>query len=266
MKAALIQISSRLDPAHNLKTIQNLIDEAKSENPELEAIFLPEVFYSMSDGTKPTPDLVEGENEHYQAIKNLAKSNNLYLLGGSVATKEGDRILNRCYNFKPNGDLISFYDKIHLFTIDLKKESTVLDEAAVYDAGNKLVDFKLGDFHFGITICFDLRFPEIYREYYSRGVNVFTISSAFTVPTGKAHWLTLLKSRAIENQSYVIACDQWGEHNEKIKTWGHSYVIDPWGEVVAECGEGEKYALFELDIDLIKKIRSRMTMKKRDIT
>ena len=95
------------------------------------------------------------------------------------------------------------------------------------------------------------------------GVNVFTVASAFTVPTGKAHWLTLLKARAIENQAYVIACDQWGEHNEKIQTYGHSYIIDPWGEVIAECGEGETYALAELCVKRLEQIRGRIDMSPR---
>lgn len=266
MKAALIQITSKLDPEHNLTVIQDLIDQARASDPQIQAVFLPEVFYSMSDGKSPTPYLVEDGNEHYKAIQALAKSNSLYLLGGSAATMSRGNIVNRSYNFAPDGELIAAYDKVHLFTIDHKGESTVLDEAKVYSSGNKLVDFQIGDFHFGISICFDLRFPEIYREYYSRGVNVFSIASAFTVPTGRAHWLTLLKARAIENQSYVIASDQYGDHNELIKTWGHSYVIDPWGEIVAEIGEGEGFSNFELDIDLIQKIRSRMTMHKRQFT
>lgn len=263
MKAAIIQICSKLDPNTNLAKISELINAAKTEQPALEAVFLPEVFYSMSDGTKPTPYLIEEGNEHFQNIADLAKKHNVYLLGGSAATKKGSGIVNRSYNFNPAGELIAQYDKIHLFTIDLAQDRTVLDEAKVYTKGSELSDFKIGQFHFGLSICFDLRFPELYRKYYAKGVNVFTISSAFTVPTGKAHWLTLLKARAIENQSYVIASDQWGEHNDKMKTWGHSYVIDPWGEVVAECGEGENFALFELDYSLIEKIRGRMTMASR---
>lgn len=266
MKAAILQLTSGLEPGPNLKRIQELIDAAKKQDPDIKAIFLPEVFYSMSDGRSPTPFLIENGNEHYRAISQLAKENSVCLLGGSAATKRGDEIVNRSYNFSANGDLIAQYDKIHLFTIDLKRESTVLDESKVYSPGNKLVDFKLEGFHFGLSVCFDLRFPEVFREYYARGVNVFSISSAFTVPTGKAHWLTLLKARAIENQSYVIASDQWGDHNENIKTWGHSYVIDPWGEVIAEIPEGEGFACFELDQGLISKIRGRMTMQKRQFT
>lgn len=263
MKIALIQICSKLDPQENIAKIDQLISDCKAKHPNIEAVFLPEVFYSMSDGTKPTPFLVEMENEHYQNIAGLAKRHNVALLGGTAASLLDSQVINRSYNFDAAGNLLAHYDKIHLFSIDLKSERTVLDEAAVYTAGNKTQAFDFGEFKIGLTICFDLRFPELFREYFRQGVNVFTVASAFTKVTGKAHWLTLLKARAIENQSYVIACDQWGEHNDKISTWGHSYAIDPWGEVIAECGEGEGFAVCELEISKIDKIRSRMDMSPR---
>ncbi|MFT6632336.1 MAG: putative amidohydrolase [Bacteriovoracaceae bacterium] len=265
MKVALIQICSVLDPKVNLAKIKELITKAKKEDPNLEAVFLPEVFYSMSNGEGATPYLVEPGNEHYDAIKNIAIDHNLYLLGGTAATNIEGKVLNRSYNFTPKGELLAHYDKIHLFAVDLKgkTKSTILDEAKVYTAGNELKTFDIGPLKFGLTICFDLRFPELFRKYYTQGVNVFTISSAFTVPTGRAHWLTLLKARAIENQAYVIACDQWGEHNEKIQTYGHSYIIDPWGEIIADCGEGETYSICELKIERINHIRGRLDMTPR---
>ncbi len=266
MKIAIIQICSKLDPLINVDKINDFIAKAKAET-DIEAVFLPEVFYSMSDGTKPTPYLVEKNNEHYTRIQKMAMDNQVYLLGGSAATKLGDKVVNRSYNFAPDGELIRDYDKIHLFAVNLQgKNKTHIDESMVYSAGSHLRSFHLAGFKFGLSICFDLRFPEIFREYYTQGVNVFTVSSAFTVPTGKAHWLTLLKARAIENQSYVIASAQWGEHNEKIKTYGHSCVVDPWGDVIAECGDKEGYAICELSLERIKSIRSRMDMSPRVLT
>ena len=263
MKVAILQISSVLDPQVNLDKIHSMIDAAKNE-ASIDAVFLPEVFYSMSDGKSPSPYLVDErrQNEHFHAISNIAKRHNIYLLGGSAATQTSKGIMNRVYNFNPDGELINTYDKIHLFSVNLrgKNKETVINESDVYSSGSELVDFKLNDFHFGMTVCFDLRFPELFRKYYQRGVNVFSVSSAFTVPTGKAHWLTLLKARAIENQSYVIATDQWGKHNEKMETYGHSVVIDPWGKVIADCGEGENYKIAELDLAVIEKIRGRMNI------
>ncbi len=263
MKIAILQISSTLDPVVNLKKIHQLIEQAKNE-AKIEAIFLPEVFYSMSDGKTPTPYLIDEEkrNEHFMAISNIAKQHSIYVLGGSAATKTENGIMNRVYNFDPNGILLNTYDKIHLFSVNLKGKTkeTIINESDVYSAGKDLVDFELAGLHFGMTVCFDLRFPELFRKYYQKGVNVFSVSSAFTVPTGKAHWLTLLKARAIENQSYVIATDQWGKHNEKMETYGHSVVIDPWGQVIAECGEGENYKIAEIDLSVVEKIRGRMNI------
>lgn len=266
MKIAMIQICSALEPEKNLKKINQLIKQAKQQEPELDAVFLPEVFYSMSDGDTVTPFLVEEGNEHFLAIKELAVQNKVALLGGTAATKLGASVVNRSFNFNAKGELIAQYDKTHLFSINLKQEKTVLDEAQVYTPGSELTMFDWGGFKIGLSVCFDLRFPELYRRYFSHGVNLFTVASAFTIPTGKAHWLTLLKARAIENQAYVVAVDQWGVHNKKISTWGHSYVIDPWGEVVAECGEGETFALCELDIKKVQKVRQRMDVSQKLFT
>jgi predicted amidohydrolase len=265
MKIALIQICSVLDPEANLSKIQELINSVKKEDSSVEHFFLPEVFYSMSDGTEATPFLVESGNEHFKKIQNIAIENKIYLLGGTAATKVGSKIINRSYNFSPNGKEICEYDKINLFAVNLKesKTSTVIDEAIVYSAGDKLKSFTLGGFNFGLTICFDLRFPEMFREYFKRGVNVYSVSSAFTYATGKAHWETLLRARAIENQAYVIACNQWGKHNEKFSTYGHSMVIDPWGEVIANCEEGERYSICEISLERIEKIRGRMNISPR---
>lgn len=258
MKIAVIQLESKLDPEVNLATIRTFLKEAKEQKAE--AVFLPEVFYSMSDGTKATPYLVEGHNQHYQNIQNLAKEFGIFLLGGSAATLVNGKIFNRNFNFAPNGTELSFYDKTHLFACDLSRDPSkkIVDEGVIYSAGNELKMLKFGEFTLGLGICFDLRFPEMFREYFNRGANVMTISAAFTVPTGKAHWHVLQRARAIENQSYVIASGQWGTHNEKMKTFGHSLIIDPWGEVLADAGEGEKIIFAELSMDRIKEIRSRL--------
>lgn len=259
MKTAVIQLCSQLEPQINLEKISNLIAKAKT-SMAIEAVFLPEVFYSMSDGTKATPYLVEKENEHYQAIRNIALEHNVYLLGGSAATKLGDKVVNRAYNFAPNGTELASYDKLNLFSVDLSKDAskTVLDEATVYTQGSRPQLLDLGEWRIGLGICFDLRFPELYRHYFSRGANLMTVASAFTVPTGKAHWEALLRARAIENQSYVIASAQWGKHNERISTYGHSMIVDPWGEVICQVGEGEGFAVAEISLERVSEIRQRM--------
>ena len=219
MKIALVQICSGLDPKANLEKIDTYIKQAK-EQADVEAVFLPEVFYSMSDGTKPTPYLIEEGNEHWSAIRKLATDNKVYLLGGSAATNLDGRVINRAWNFDPNGNDLGHYDKMHLFAVDLSKTSnkTVIDEATVYTSGSTPKLINVGDWKIGLGICFDLRFPEFFRHYHEQGANLLTVASAFTVPTGKAHWEVLLRARAIENQSYVVASGQWGENNDKINS------------------------------------------------
>ena len=258
MKIGVIQLQSVLDPNKNLETIRNFLKSAVHENAQ--AVFLPEVFYSMSDGTQPTPYLIEGHNEHFQAIRSLAKDFGLYVLGGSAATLVDGKILNRSYNFNPQGEEIGAYDKLNLFSCDLSKHPShqIIDEGKVYSKGDKARMIEVGGFKIGLSICFDLRFPELFRSYSAHGANLLSISSAFTVPTGKAHWHTLLRARAIENQCYVVASAQWGKHNERLSTFGHSLVVDPWGEIIVDAQEGEKIVFAELSFDRIKSVRERL--------
>lgn len=258
MKIGVIQICSVLDPKENLAKIRKFLADAKKNNAE--AVFLPEVFYSMSDGTKPTPYLVDGHNEHYEAIKNLALESGVAILGGSAATFLNGKVVNRSYNFSSRGEDLGFYDKMHLFACDLSNDpsKTIVNESKVYSPGNTSKMIDLGKFKMGVGICFDLRFPEMFRSYSYQGATLLSISSAFTVPTGKAHWHTLLRARAIENQCYVVASAQWGQHNEKLSTFGHSLVIDPWGEIIVDALDGEKIVYATLDPEKIKSTRIRL--------
>jgi len=260
MKIGVVQLESVLDPEVNLNKIRKFLTEAKSSGAQ--AVFLPEVFYSISDGTRPTPYLVEGHNEHFEAIRKLALDSGLYILGGSAATKVDGKILNRSYNFNPKGEEIAAYDKMNLFSVDLSKHpsNTVIDESKVYTGGTKPKLMDVGGFKIGLSICFDLRFPELFRWYSSQGANVLSISSAFTVPTGKAHWHTLVRARAIENQCYVVASAQWGKHNERMSTYGHSLVVDPWGEVLADAAEGEKIIYADLENEKLESVRARLNV------
>lgn len=260
MKIALIQLTSVLDPQENLREISKYIISAKSEGAEY--IFLPEVFYSMSDSNSATPFLIEDGNEHHKNILRLASDNGVYLLGGSAATKIGDKVINRIYNIDPNGNELLGYDKINLFACDLSRHSSgqVIDEADVYTAGNEPRILELNDWKIGLSLCFDVRFPEMYRDYARKGCQLMSVASAFSQPTGKAHWNTLVRARAIETQSYVVASGQVGVHNEKIKTFGHSLVVDPWGDILVELGEEPGYAVVELSKKRVEAIRKRMNV------
>ncbi|GAB4021866.1 MAG: carbon-nitrogen hydrolase family protein [Bdellovibrio sp.] len=255
IKIGVIQLTSQLDYKVNLEKISSFLEKASQESAKY--IFLPECFYSMSDGTKPSPHLINGMDEHYANIQNLAKKYQVYLLAGSAAIKEGDKVKNRAYNFAPDGTDLGQYDKIHLFSCDImrKGEEKRINEADIYTPGQTPQLIQAGPFNIGLGICFDLRFPEQSRDYTMKGANLLTYSSAFTVPTGRAHWHTLLRARAIENQLFVVAPAQWGVHNQRIITYGHSLVIDPWGEVLVDAGEGEKIVFAELDLERVNEVR-----------
>jgi len=260
MKIGLIQLTSVLDFQINLEKISDFLGQAK--NQKIETVFLPECFYSISDGTCPTPFLVDPvkKNEHYLNIQALAKDFGLNIVGGSAATLLNNQVINRCYNFDSNGNELAHYDKIHLFKVNLSNHESrkVIDESQIYTPGSSSQILELGEFKIGLSICFDLRFPKMYRDYFHTGCQVLTGSAAFTVPTGMAHWHVLNRARAIENQSYMISAAQWGVHNEKIQTFGHSLVIGPWGEIIADGGEGEKLLVSEISLDAVKQVRLRM--------
>ncbi len=262
MKVGIIQLTSVLDFKVNLEKIRTFLQEAKDCN--VEAVFLPECFYSMSDGSGPTPYLINGENEHYLNIQKLAKEFSLYILGGSAAAMGAGEVVNRCFNFSPEGRDLGTYDKIHLFSCNIQKngESKVLDEGKVYTPGHDYKMIDAGGIKIGLGICFDLRFSEMAYAYAKKGAQVLTYSSAFTVPTGRAHWHILARARAIENQCYVIAPAQWGENNDKIQTYGHSLIIDPWGEVLADAKEGEKLIVADLDLNKIEDVKNSVIMKR----
>ena len=257
MKIALLQMTSVLDYRENMGKVERAAVEVAACG--VRHLFLPECFYSLGDGTAPVPHLVEAENSHYRRIQNLAVDKKVYLLGGSVAFRMGDgSVVNRALNFSPVGEALGHYDKRHLFRS--RMGGGVVNEADIYRAGEEAVVVAAEPFSIGLGICFDLRYPEMGREYFHRGVNLLTYASAFTVPTGKAHWHTLLRARAIENQCFVVAAAQWGRHNSKISTFGHSLVVDPWGEVLMDGGEGEKTLVVELDPARVGRVRSMVQL------
>jgi predicted amidohydrolase len=258
VKVSVYQFTSLLDFKVNLEKVKIAAEEAKAKGTEI--LCLSECFYSMSDGKSSTPYLVEEQNQHYLNIQSVAKDFELYLIGGTAASKSKDgRIVNRAYNFSPKGEDLGHYDKIHLFSCDLKGKKKV-DEADIYESGHELNTVTVGGLKFGLNICFDLRFSEMAFQHRKDGCNVLLYPSAFTVPTGRAHWHALLRARAIENQSYVIAPGQWGQHHENVRTYGHSLIVDPWGEILADAGEGEGLITAYLDLDLIQDVRSRVPM------
>ena len=260
MKIAVIQLCSELDYKKNLKKIKHFLQEAKKQ--KVKAVFLPECFYSLGDGITLTPYLVEHENEHYQNIRSLALDYEVYLLGGSAATREDGKIFNRSYNFNSQGESLGYYDKIHLFSCEIGEgvSKKTVDEGKIYNSGRELSTVLVKDIKIGLSICFDLRFPWMYSEYSKKGVDVLSVSSAFTPISGKAHFHILSRARAIESQCFLIAACQWGKHNKYVTTYGHSLVVDPWGEVLADGEYGEKIMIIDLNLDKLNEVRKTIKM------
>lgn len=266
MKIGIIQLNSRYEPQTNLEKIKNFIKEAKRQNAD--AVFLPETFYSMHNGINHFPYPLKENCDDFKFIANLAKENEIYILGGSAAMPSpvnSSKLVNRSLNFNSKGELIATYDKINLFSCNIKNNNH--DERIHYDAGTKLQTFDIEEFgaKIGLSICFDLRFSSLYRKYYEMNVNLISISSAFTKVTGAAHWHTLVRARAIESQAFVVAVNQWGKHgdinNPKApETFGHSLVVNPWGELLYDAKEGESVHVVDINFQEIESVRTRISM------
>ena len=256
MKVSVLQLTSQLSAQENLDKIDSLIPRAKEQGSQV--VFLPEVFLSMNDGNGPTPYLVEAGNEWEEKIKSLAKKHQVYLLGGTCATKVGDKIMNRAYNISPDGEIINTYDKRNVFKCTI--EGKEIDEGKVYSKGDKECIVDIDKLKIGINVCVDLRYPELFQSYRNQGCNIISVSSAFTKKTGELHWNTLLRARAIENQCYIVAANQYGKHNDVWETYGHSVIYSPWGDLLVDLKEGESVGTAEVDLAFMEEVRKRITL------
>ena len=255
MKTAAIQMVSSPAVSVNLDSALTLLKQAAQSGAELAV--LPEYFCLL--GNRDTDKL--GIQESYgqgviqQFLADTARALGMWIVGGTLplsigkaeaqsagsATAHAARVHNSSLVFSPAGACVARYDKIHLFWFDNGQER--YDESRVLQAGNQPVTFELASrdghvWRIGMSICYDLRFPELYRGYAQSGVDMLLVPSAFTHTTGQAHWEVLLRARAIENQAFVVAAAQGGLHDNGRRTWGHSMLVDPWGAVVAQRPEG----------------------------
>lgn len=260
MRVACLQLCSGDNPAVNLDTVSRLLQEAAAQGVQL--ALLPENFAFMG-GDLERKRHFAGEEVPGIVLPFLAEAaarHRLYLVGGSLLrVGTADKLRNSSPVFGPDGRLLASYDKIHLFDIELPSERH--RESELIEPGAGPVWLDLPGWRLGLSICYDLRFPELYRHYAAAGCQLLSIPSAFTVPTGQAHWEVLLRARAIENQAYVLAPAQGGEHPGGRSTYGHSLIVDPWGEVLARGSaqaDGGELLVAEIDGDRLQQVRERL--------
>ena len=258
MKIAALQMVSTPSVERNLEAARQLVAQAARSGARL--VVLPEYFCLMgrSDRDKLAVAEVAGAGPIQQMLSDAAREHRVWLVGGTLPLRcdDPDRVLNSNCVFAPDGSLAARYDKIHLFRYDNGRER--YDEGVAIQAGSEPVAFAADDLRVGLSVCYDLRFPELYRALMHPPCDLLCVPSAFTQTTGAAHWELLLRARAVENQCYVIAAAQGGLHENGRRTFGHSMVVDPWGDVVGVLPEGEGVVLAELDPARLASVRTRL--------
>lgn len=238
LNVAVIQLNSQADVARNLEQARLLVQRAKSRGAEL--VLLPENFaFFGGEAEKRQAAEALGEGPISRALSDMARENALHVVGGGFPERSGDaeRPHNTLLAVGPDGSHVAVYRKIHLFDVELGSGGSYSESAAT-SAGSSVVVADIAGFKVGLSICYDLRFPELYRALADQGAEVLLVPAAFTLHTGKDHWHVLLRARAIEAQSFVLAAAQHGAHPGGRQTYGHSLVADPWGTVIAEASDG----------------------------
>lgn len=257
-KVACLQVNASDDMAANIKVAADMTRDAVAQGAAL--VLMPENVSMMEWGRAAITAKAMPEATHaaLAAFRELARDLKIWLHGGSLAVLRDDgKVANRTYVFDPKGNVAAQYDKIHMFDVDLGNGERYA-ESATFQAGDaaKVVDLPWG--RLGLTICYDLRFPHLFRHLAQKGAQLLTVPSAFTQPTGEAHWHVLLRARAIENGCYVFAPAQTGTHAGGRKTYGHALIIGPWGEVIADAGTAPRIIVADIDPAEVSKARGKV--------
>jgi deaminated glutathione amidase len=266
---AAVQMCSTDDLAANLATARRLTGDAAAAGARL--VILPECFAFLGRAERDKMAVAESldgaPGPILSALAELATRHGVWMVGGGMPELEqsentgaaaGARAYNTAVVVSPEGRLVARYRKIHLFDVDIPGRATLLESAATAPGREPLVA-DIDGWRVGVTICYDVRFPELYRRMVmGAGAEVVLVPAAFTAHTGRAHWHLLLRARAVENQAWVVAAAQWGRHNERRESFGHSLVIDPWGGVAGERPEGDGVVVHALERGLLDKTRREM--------
>ena len=252
--AAAIQMSSTPDKHENIATAERLIRNAAASGADLVA--LPELWscHGLEKVYRENAEPVPGPTTDF--LGDLARELGIYVLGGSILESRpgSEKLSNTSTFFGPDGELSAVYRKIYLF--DVKVSDREYLESASIAPGEEIVTAKAGVATLGLSVCYDVRFPELYRLLTLRGAEVLMVPAAFTLQTGKDHWKLLLRARAVENQAFVVAPAQWGQKADGRWTYGRSMIVDPWGTVLATCPDRDGHALAELDLDYLDRFRA----------
>lgn len=260
MRVAAIQMNSGASSVDNLKLADRLLADAAADDCGLAV--LPENFAIMGQRGRDKLSLAEqpGHGPIQDFLSDASARYGMWIIGGSLPLVSPDvdagRVYGACPVYDAKGNEQATYRKIHLFDVDLVDKQESYRESHTMYPGNEVVSVDTPCGRIGLTICYDVRFPELYRQLVDAGASVFTVPAAFTATTGKAHWHVLLRARAIENLAYVIAPGQYGEHPDGRATYGHSLIVDPWGRILAEAADGNCHVAAELDPALPKQLRS----------
>jgi len=269
VKLSAIQLNSTPDVEQNIDAIaQQLAKLIATTNSAVDEhiVVLPEccLFFGANDQAQLSlAQQAKHTNELQSALSQLAKRYKVTLIAGTIpiVTAAGDKFTNTSCVFNARGELISSYDKIHLFDVNVADNAKTYCESRYTQAGTKACVVKTSMVNVGLSVCFDIRFPSLYQKLSELGADIITVPSAFTRVTGKAHWQTLLQARAIENQVYIIAAGQEGVHANGRETWGHSMIISPWGEILAYLDQGEGIITSDFIPREIQRIRTSMPLK-----
>jgi len=259
VKIAVLQMTSGIDPQANADVLVAAVADAAAGGAVM--LFTPEMSGLLdSDGQRAAAHVVvEGDDPVLARVRGAARAAGLWVHLGSLAVKgEGDgRWANRGFVIDARGDVVARYDKMHLFDVDLATGES-WRESARYLPGAGPVVAETPVSKLGLSVCYDMRFPALYQALSDAGASVIAVPAAFTVPTGRAHWHTLLRARAIENAAFVVAAAQTGTHADGRATYGHSLVVDPWGQVVLDMGVEAGLAVVELDMRILDDTRARV--------
>lgn len=268
MKVCLIQMNSQDNLEDNLAQANEMLRRGLEETkPDL--VVIPELFTYLGGSTEEKRAAAQSfpDGKAYKLLQSIAKEYSVTLHGGSMIEKDGDQLYNTTVVFDPAGQEIAKYRKIHLFDV-VTPDGIVFRESDVFGRGEKIVTYKVGDHTVGCSICYDLRFPELYAALSKAGADVIIAPAAFTLMTGKDHWEILCRARAMETQTYILANNQVGtymEDGEIHASYGHSMIVDPWGTVLARAQARTGYISETLDFEYMQKVRGNLPVQQHHV-